>query len=254
MLCFGLCWAPPPASRLGVLPFFAGQYRWPIQEQPSQSLPGPLRPLPRHPGPLRVLGLRHKAWLHQTLPALLFVSSWARRAAVRIRAAGATPSTRCRRQLAAILSLPIEAHASDRARNYFETLGERAEKPIPAHTSTQAPGKTKRRVASASSSSSMIRPQSSWASTCGYGLHLLHCSPPHHRSRLRSHPTQQGLYSAPLPSRPWRHQPPGFSGQGLLVGLGCGTSPPPSSCESASGARKNAAKEKACKKAEARQV
>ena len=33
---------------------------------------------------------------------------------------------------------------------------------------------------------------------------------------------------APLPSRPWRHRPPGFSGQGLLVGLGCGTSPPPS--------------------------
>ena len=25
---------------------------------------------------------------------------------------------------------------------------------------------------------------------------------------------------APVPSRPWRHRPPGFSGQGLLVGLG----------------------------------
>ena len=89
----------------------------------------------------------------------------ARRAAVPIGTAGATPSTHCRRQIAAILNLPIEAHASDRTRNYFETLGEHAEKPIPAQTNTQAPGNTKRRVASASCSSSMFRPQSS--SMCG---------------------------------------------------------------------------------------
>ena len=79
----------------------------------------------------------------------------ARRAAVPIRRIALLAP------LLAHMPMPIEAHASDRARNHFETLGKRADKPLPARTNTQAPGNTKRRVASASSSSSITKPRSS---------------------------------------------------------------------------------------------
>ena len=102
--------------------------------------------------------------------------SHARRSAVPINTAGATPSTR-QRHIAASLSLPTEAHASNRARGVLEIHGGLVEKPLPAHKHThQATQK-----GTASSSSSMVRGQNSWASLCSYGLHPLHCSPPRHR-------------------------------------------------------------------------
>ena len=63
------------------------------------------------------------------------------------------------------------------------------------HTQTHAPGNTKHRVPSASSSSSMVRGQNSWASLCSYGLHPLHCSPPRSSMQyLASSVTSRGLH------------------------------------------------------------
>ena len=113
--------------------------------------------------------------------ALLFCTcvrlSHARWSAVPIGTAGATPSTR-QRHIAASLSLPTEAHALNRARGVLEIGGGLVEKPLPAQKHThQATQK-----GTASSSSTMVRGQNSWASLCSYGLHPLHCSPPRHRS------------------------------------------------------------------------
>ena len=63
------------------------------------------------------------------------------------------------------------------------------------HTQTHAPGNTKHRIPSASSSSSMVRGQNSWASLCSYGLHPLHGSPPRSSMQyLASSVTSRGLH------------------------------------------------------------
>ena len=87
------------------------------------------------------------------------------------------------------------------------------------HTQTHRTRQHGRRVAPASSSSSMIRPQGSWA-ICVATVYTF-CTVPRLIILLSRVFTASALsLRAPVPSRPWRHRPPGFRGQGLLVGLG----------------------------------